>query len=37
MKKIKDLVSILKTWKEYTNVLALTSAQILDAQDLIKD
>ena len=27
--QIKDLLSILKTWKEYTNILALTSAQII--------
>lgn len=27
--KIKDIISIFKTWKEYTNVLALTSAQIM--------
>lgn len=26
---IKDLTSIFKTWKEYTNILALTSAQII--------
>lgn len=28
-KNVKDLTLIFKTWKEYTNILALTSAQII--------
>lgn len=27
--KIKDIISIFKTWKDYTNILALTSAQVI--------
>ena len=30
--KIRDILEILKTWKQYTNVLALTSAQIIKNQ-----
>ena len=30
--KVGSLVSIFKTWKEYTNILALTSAQIIKNQ-----
>lgn len=30
--KVRDIVGILKTWKEYTNVLSLTSAQIISNQ-----
>ncbi len=36
--KISSLVSIFKTWKEYTNILALTSAQIIKNQlDIINE
>ena len=31
-KKIKELVAIFKTWKEYTNIIGLTSAQVLRNQ-----
>lgn len=34
--KIKDLISIFKTWKEYTNILALTSAQVIKNQMDVK-
>ncbi len=27
------MVSIFKTWKQYTNILALTSAQIIKSQN----
>jgi hypothetical protein len=30
--KIEDLLSIFKTWKEYTNILGMTSAQIIKNQ-----
>ena len=34
-KKIRDLLSIFKIWKEYTNIIGLTSAQVLrNEQDL---
>ena len=31
-KKVRDLVSIFKTWKEYTNIIGLTSAQVIKSQ-----
>jgi hypothetical protein len=27
--KVRHLIAIFKTWKEYTNILALTSAQVI--------
>jgi hypothetical protein len=35
-KKVVDLVSIFRVWKEYTNILSLTSAQIIKNQYDIK-
>jgi hypothetical protein len=35
--KVVDLISILTTWKEYTNVLSLTSAQIIRNQQDLKN
>lgn len=32
-RKIEDLVAIFNTWKEYTNILALTSAQVIRNQE----
>ncbi len=32
-KKIHDLLSIFTTWKEYTNVVGLTSAQVIKNQN----
>ena len=31
-KKVRDLVGIFKTWKEYTNIIGLTSAQVIKNQ-----
>ena len=31
-KKVRDLVAIFKTWKEYTNIIGLTSAQVIKNQ-----
>lgn len=36
--RLTALLSIFKSWKEYTNILAMTSAQILsDQDDLVKE
>lgn len=31
-RRITQLIAIFKTWKEYTNILALTSAQVINSQ-----
>lgn len=36
-KKVRDLVAIFKTWKEYTNIIGLTSAQVIKNQQDINN